>query len=47
MAVKQGVTKELKRQYQLEWMGLINNIRVSVEEIVLINIEYISADLQF
>ena len=47
VAVKQGVTKELKRQYQLEWMGLINNIRVSVEEIVLINIEYISADLQF
>ena len=41
MAEKQGVTETLKKQDQMKWVGLINNIKASAEEIVLKNIVYI------
>jgi len=41
MADKQGVTEELKMQDQMKWVGLMNNIKASVEEIVLKEIVYI------
>lgn len=37
MAEKQGVTEELKAQDQMEWVRLMNNIKVGAEEIVLKN----------
>ena len=41
MAEKQGVTEELKAQDQMEWARLMNNIKASVEEIVLNNMLYV------
>ena len=41
MAEKQGVTKELKVQDQMKWVGLRNNIKVSAEEIILKNMVYV------
>ena len=35
MAEKQGVNENLKRQDQMRWVRLMNNIKVSAEEIVL------------
>ena len=35
MAVKQGVTEELKSKNQMAWVGAMNNIRHTAEEIVL------------
>ena len=35
MTEKQGVTEELKAQDQMKWVRLMNNIKVSAEEIVL------------
>ena len=40
MAKKQGVTETLKMQDQMKWVGLMNNIKASVEEIVLKEIVY-------
>lgn len=40
MAVKQGITEELKATNQMKWVGLMNNIKHSVEEIVLSDILY-------
>ena len=34
MAVKQGITEELKAKDQMAWVGAMNNIRVRAEEIV-------------
>ena len=34
MAVKQGITDELKAKDQMAWVGAMNNIRHSAEEIV-------------
>ena len=34
-AVKQGITEELKAKDQMAWVGAMNNIRHSAEEIVL------------
>ena len=34
MAVKQGITEELKSKDQMAWVGAMNNIRHSAEEIV-------------
>ena len=34
MAVKQGITEELKEKDQMAWVGAMNNIRHSAEEIV-------------
>ena len=41
MAEKQGVTKELKVQDQMKWVRLMNNIKVSAEEIILKNMVYV------
>ena len=38
MTVKQGVTEELKVKDQMAWVGAMNNIRHSAEEIVLAEI---------
>ncbi len=35
MAVKQGITEELKAKDQMGWVGAMNNIKHSAEEIVL------------
>ena len=40
MAKKQGVTETLKMRDQMKWVGLINNIKASAEEIVLKEIVY-------
>ena len=41
MAEKKGVTEELKIQDQMKWVGLMNNIKVSAEEIILKNTVYV------
>ena len=41
MAEKQGVTEELKEQNQMKWIRLMNNIKVSAEEIVFKNMVYV------
>ena len=40
MAREQGVTEELKAQNQMQWVGLMNNIRAAAEEIVLRDLVY-------
>ena len=35
MTEKQGVTEQLKMQDLMKWVGLMNNIKACVEEIVL------------
>ena len=40
MTEKQGVTEELKAQDQMTWVRLMNNIKVSAEEIVLKDMVY-------
>ena len=35
MAIKQGITEELKATDQMAWIGAMNNIRHSAEEFVL------------
>ena len=35
MATAQGITEELKARNQMEWVGRMNNIRHTAEEIVL------------
>ena len=41
MAEKKGVTEELKVQDQMKWVGLMNNIKVSAEEIILKKMVYV------
>ena len=41
IAEKKGVTEELKVQDQMKWVGLMNNIKVSAEEIILKNMVYV------
>ena len=41
MVEKKGVTEELKVQDQMKWVGLMNNIKVSAEEIILKNMVYV------
>ena len=41
MTEKKGVTEELKVQDQMKWVGLMNNIKVSAEEIILKNMVYV------
>ncbi|MBQ1410770.1 MAG: TnpV protein [Oscillospiraceae bacterium] len=40
MAKAWGVTEEMKRQDQLKWVGLMNNIRHSVEETIYEDLIY-------
>lgn len=40
MKVKQGVTEQLKSENQMQWGGMMNNIRHCAEEVVLRDIVY-------
>ena len=40
MAEKQGVNENLKRQDQMRWVRLMNNVKVSAEEIVVQEVIY-------
>lgn len=40
MRQAEGITEELKRQDQLEWVCRMNNIRNRVEEIIIENLAY-------
>lgn len=40
MARKQGVTEELKASDEMKWVGLMNNIRASAEEVALAELVY-------
>ena len=40
MMEKWGVTEQLKAKNQMEWVGMMNNIRCSAEEVVLTEILY-------
>lgn len=40
MAEQQGVTEELKRRDQMKWVGMMNNIRHSVEETIYADLIY-------
>ena len=40
MAKAEGVTEELKAADQMKWVGMMNNIRHSAEEIVLKELIY-------
>ena len=40
MMKKQGVTEQLKRQNQMEWVGKVNNIKACVKEIIYDEIIY-------
>lgn len=41
MAERQGVTEKMKEENQMEWMGRMNGIKASVEEIVFQQLIYI------
>ena len=41
MSEKKGVTEELMVQDQMKWVRLMNNIKVSAEEIILKNTVYV------
>lgn len=36
-----GITEELKASDQMKWVGLMNNVRSSAEEIVMIELIYV------
>ncbi len=36
-----GVTEELKARDQMAWVGLVNNCRARVEEIILAELVYV------
>ncbi len=40
MAIKQGITEELKAKDQMAWVGAMNNIRHSAEEFMLRDFVY-------
>lgn len=40
MAAEQGVNESLKASDQMKWVGLMDNIRASVEEMVLTELVY-------
>ena len=40
MKTRAGITEELKRTDQMKWVGLMNNVRNAVEEIILKEIVY-------
>ena len=40
MAAEQGVNESLKASDQMKWVGLMNNIRASAEEVVLTELVY-------
>ena len=44
LAEQQGVTEQLKAENQLKWVGLMNNIKAQVEEIIYSEIVYVIAN---
>ena len=40
MAKEQGVTEKMKAENQMQWVGLMNNIRAAAEEVVLKELIY-------
>lgn len=40
MQEQQGVTEELKAENQMQWVGMMNNIRQAAEEVVLQELVY-------
>ncbi len=40
LAVKQGVTEQLKATDQMKWVGMMNNVKAQAEEIVYSTIVY-------
>ena len=40
MAAAQGVTEKLKAENQMQWVGLMNNIQHSAEELILSDLIY-------
>ena len=40
MKMKEGVTEELKAKDQMKWVGMMNNIRIRAEEMVVREIVY-------
>lgn len=40
MKARQGVTEQLKAENMMLWVGMVNNIRASAEEVVLKDIVY-------
>ena len=40
MAREQGVTEELKASDQMKWVGLMNNIKTSAEEVEMAELIY-------
>ena len=40
MAAAQGVTEDLKESDQMQWVGLMNNIRQAAEEVILNELVY-------
>lgn len=40
MAKKENITEELKAQDQMKWVGLMNNIKMTAEEIVATELIY-------
>lgn len=41
MKAKHGVTEQLKSENQMQWVGMMNNIRQCAEEVVLRDIVYV------
>lgn len=41
MKVKQGLKEQLKSENQMQWVGMMNNIRQCAEEVVLRDIVYL------
>ena len=41
LAEQQGVTEQLKAENQLKWVGLMNNIKAQVEEMINAEIVYV------
>ena len=41
LAEKENITEELKAKDQLKWVGLMNNIKHSAEEIILKELIYV------
>ena len=44
LAEQQGVTEQLKAENQLIWVGLMNNIKAQVEEIIYAEIVYVRGE---
>jgi len=40
MAAAQGVTEQMKAENQMQWVGMMNNIRASAEETILNDLIY-------